>query len=202
MVMVPELQLDHPVAQVTPAHCVSCGICTASCAPMAVGPPRETGREELVRVNAFLEGHDFDPADVVVVACERGAGRLTRRAELDGSAVYPVRCIGHLHTSVIEYLLRSGVGGVLLASCPPRDCWSREGPRWLEERVYAGREAELRESIDRRRIAVAYAGEAERGVVRRALAGLRETVAGLDRAPREERVEIDAECEPKVEVAS
>ena len=100
---------------------------------------------------------------------------------------------------MIEYLLRAGVGGVLLASCPTRDCWHREGPKWLEERVYAGREAELRESIDRRRLLVVHAGEAERGVVLRALEELRLTVAALDRARREESIEIDTECEPKAE---
>jgi hypothetical protein len=76
----------------------------------------------------------------------------------------------------------------------------------LEERVYAGREAELRESIDRQRLRVVHAGEAERGVVLRALEELRLKVAALDRAKREESIEIDTECEPKeaeaAEVAS
>jgi ferredoxin len=188
---------DHPIARVDPGLCVSCGICSASCAPMAIGPPLESGRDELVRVRRFVEGHRFDSADVVVVACTHGAGRLGDRAELDGAPVYAVRCMGHLHTSVIEILLRSGVGGTLLASCPPRDCWSREGPKWLLERVYAGREAELRESIDRRRIALVYAGEAERGPVRRALGELRATVAALDAAAAEAAIELELECEPK-----
>jgi ferredoxin len=203
MVELPELNLDHLVAQVDPRLCVSCGICTASCAPMAIGPPGESGRDELGRVSDYIAAHRFGPTDVVIVACENGAGRLARGAQADGSSVYPTSCIGHLHTSVIEYLLRAGVGGVLLASCPSRDCWHREGPKWLEERVYAGREAELRESIDRQRLRVVHAGEAERGVVLRALAELRLTVAALDRARREESIEIDTECEPKAaEVAS
>jgi ferredoxin len=203
MVERPELGLDHPVARVDPALCVSCGICTASCAPMAIGPPGESGREELVRVRAFVEERAFGPRDVVVAACERGAGGVTRAGEVDGSAVFPVRCIGHLHTSVIEYLLRSGVGGVLVASCPPRDCWSREGPRWLEARLYAGREAELRESIDRRRIEVLYAAEAQGREVRAGVARLRERVGALESLERESRIEIDTECEPgSVGVAS
>lgn len=197
MVTLAELDLGHPVARVDPSLCVSCGICTASCAPMAIGPPQESGREELERVRGFLAANDFGATDVVVVACERGAGRITRGdSELDAARVYPVRCAGHLHTSVIEYLLRSGLGGVLVASCPPRDCWGREGPHWLHARLYDGREAELRESLDRRRIAVVYAGEAERAPVRGALAALRESVAELDRARREEEIQIDTECDP------
>jgi coenzyme F420-reducing hydrogenase delta subunit/Pyruvate/2-oxoacid:ferredoxin oxidoreductase delta subunit len=189
--------LDHLVARVDPKLCVSCGICSASCAPMAIGPPDESGRDELVRVTAYLDAHRFGPRDVVLVACENGAGRVAEHAETEGASVFPVSCIGHLHTSVIEYLLRAGVGGVLVASCPPRDCWHREGPKWLEERIYAGREAELRESIDRRRIAVVYAAEVERGLVGRALAELRNEIEVLEGAQREEAIEIDTECEPR-----
>ena len=189
-----DLGLGHPVARVDPSLCVSCGICTASCAPMAIGPPQESGRDELARVRTFIGAHAFGPADVVIVACENGARRAADRAQDLGAPVFPMRCIGHAHTSVMEYLLRSGVGGVLVASCPPRDCWHREGPKWLGERLYAGREAELRETLDRRRIRVAYAGEGERGVVLRAVAELRDAVASLDRAPREAEIEVSTEC--------
>jgi coenzyme F420-reducing hydrogenase delta subunit/ferredoxin len=203
MVERPDLGLDHPVARVDPALCVSCGICTASCAPMAIGPPGESGREELTRVRRFIDAHAFDAGDVVVAACERGAGGVTRAGEVEGAAVFPVRCVGHLHTSVVEYLLRSGAGGVLIASCPPRDCWSREGPHWLEQRLYAGREAELRESIDRRRIEVLYAAEGERRELPAAVAALRERVTELGAVERESQIEIEVECEPdSVGVAS
>jgi coenzyme F420-reducing hydrogenase delta subunit len=57
----------------------------------------------------------------------------------------------------LEALLRGGAGGVLVLSCPPRDCRGREGPKWLEERVYRGREAELQDRVDRRRIKLAVA---------------------------------------------
>src|SRR5690606_26346681 len=35
------------VARVDPRRCVSCGICAGSCAPMGVGPPGRTGRDQL-----------------------------------------------------------------------------------------------------------------------------------------------------------
>jgi ferredoxin/coenzyme F420-reducing hydrogenase delta subunit len=193
---------DHPVAVVDPDLCVSCGICAASCAPMAVGPPLETGRDQLSQVREFVAGRRFVPSDVVLVACRHGAGRLAQHADAGGAAVYGVTCVGHLHTSVVEYLLRAGVGGVLIASCPPRDCWNREGPKWLEQRLHHGREAELRESIDRRRLGVVYAGEGERRVVLRALGELRDAVGALDRAQAESRIELELECEPKPAEAS
>jgi coenzyme F420-reducing hydrogenase delta subunit len=183
------------VAVVNEAFCVSCGICSASCAPMVVGPPERTGRDELTEIRAFIAEQSIGPKDVVVIACARGAGRLAAQAEVEGARIFSVICIGNLHTSVIEFLLRAGTGGVLIASCPPRDCWSREGPRWLEERVYHGREAELRDSVDRRRIRIVYAGEGERRVVLSALAEFRRDVAELDNVVGEDGIEIDTECE-------
>ena len=195
MVRLVEDDPEREVAQVNEDHCVSCGICSASCAPMIVGPPDRTGRDELAEIRDFVAEQSVGPKDVVLIACARGAGRLAGQAQVQGSRIHPVICTGNLHTSVIEFLLRSGAGGVLMASCPPRDCWSREGPRWLEERLYHGREAELRESVDRRRVRVVYAGEGERRVVLKALSEFRRDVAELDNSVGEDGIEIDVECE-------
>jgi ferredoxin len=182
------------VARVDPAHCVSCGICAGSCAPMRVGPARRTGRDQLARVREFVEAHP-GAADVVVVACERGAGGVATGVGVDGAPVYTVDCAGGLHTSVIEYLVRSGAGGVLVVSCPPRDCWSREGPKWLEQRLYHEREAELLPRVDRRRVRVAHAGAAERDAVRAALAAFRRDVAALEHVAGESDIDLVTMCE-------
>jgi coenzyme F420-reducing hydrogenase delta subunit/Pyruvate/2-oxoacid:ferredoxin oxidoreductase delta subunit len=170
-------------AHINAARCVSCGICAASCAPMAVGPPGRTGRDQLAAARAFAGERLPESGDVVLVACEKGAGRLAGRAEIDGAPVFAVSCGGNLHTSVVEALLRGGATGVVVAACPPRDCTSREGVVWLEERLFAGREAELQERVDRRRVSLVYAGEAEPGRVRAALDSLRAEVEELGREP-------------------
>jgi ferredoxin len=190
-------------ALVDPERCVSCGVCAGSCAPMAVGPPGRTGREQLAAARAFAAARALGPDDVVLVACRNGAGRLATEDVVDGSPVLAIGCGGNLHTSVLEALLRAGAGGVLVAACPPRDCTSREGPRWLAARLFEGREAELQERVDRRRLRVVYAGEGEAGVVRRALAGLRAEVAALERATPDGG-EVGAECAsaPRAEVVS
>jgi hypothetical protein len=36
--------------------------------------------------------------------------------------------------------------------CPPRDCVGREGPKWLNERLFNDREAELQPRVDRNRV--------------------------------------------------
>jgi len=187
------------VARVDPALCVSCGICAGSCAPMGVGPPGRTGRDQLARVREFITAGVPGRRDVVIVACGRGSGGVGEDHELDGARVFAVDCVGSLHTSLIEFLVRSGVGGVLVASCPPRDCWSREGPHWLDERLHHNREAELKPRVDRRRVKVVYAAYGERGVLRSALVRYREEVAALGEAVAEQHVDIDTDCDYALE---
>ncbi|HEX6668716.1 MAG TPA: hydrogenase iron-sulfur subunit [Gemmatimonadales bacterium] len=185
------------VAHVTPALCVSCGICAGSCAPMGVGPPGRTGRDQLERVRAFVTGRRPGAGDVVVVACTRGAGGIGGSDTVEGCPVLPMQCVGNLHTSVIEYLVRAGAGGVLVAACPLRDCWNREGPRWLEERVYHDREAELKERVDRQRVRIAHAGLRERARIVEALRGFQAEVRALAAAPGEDAIDLLLLCEPE-----
>lgn len=190
------------VARVDPAKCVSCGICAGSCAPMGVGPALRTGRDQLAAVQEFIRRTRPEPAEVVVVACERGAGGAAARERFGGAPVFGVSCAGSLHTSVVEYLVRAGAGGVLVVSCPPRDCWNREGVTWLEERVHHGREAELQARVDRRRVRLASAGEGEPLRVAAELAAFRADVAALGAGAAEQDIDIDTLCDvPEVSAA-
>jgi hypothetical protein len=80
-------------------------------------------------------------------------------------------------------------------SCPPRDCWSREGPKWLEQRLYHEREAELLPRVDRRRVRVAYAGAGERDAVHAALAAFRRDIAALEPVTGESDIDLVTMCE-------
>jgi len=190
------------MARVDPALCVSCGICTASCAPMTVGPPGWTGRDQLVEVKAFVARTEPGPEEVVLLACDRGAGGVGALDSFEGAPIYRASCLGSVHTSVMEYLIRAGAGGLLIVSCPPRDCWNREGVSWLEERVYHDREAELKARVDRRRVRIMHAGLAERRAIAVALEDFRREVRAMAAASGEETIEIEAECEaPDVSAA-
>jgi len=189
------------VGHVDADKCVSCGICAGSCAPMVVGPVLRTGRDQLGEVKAFIERTDLSQDDIVLVGCAnsaagQGGGRWNVPA-------FPVSCIGAMHTSVLEYLVRAGAGGVVVVSCPPRDCWNREGVGWFEDRVHHRREAELKDRVDRRRIRIVYAAERETGLVAREIQSFRSYVGGLDRASSEPSIHIEAVCEvPEVSVAA
>jgi ferredoxin len=187
------------VARVDPARCVSCGICTASCAPMGVGPPGRDGRAQLAEVRAFLAS-DPAPGGVTVIGCDQAGVGLEPAIRAAGASWRTLDCVGNLHTSSVELLVRAGGGGVLILSCPDRDCWNREGPKWLDERLYRGREAELKERVDRRRIQVERIAA---GDVRAALAALARFRAGLNAmepARAEAQVDLETECEPAIVV--
>lgn len=182
-------------ARVDPSLCVSCGICAGSCAPMRVGPPERTGRDQLAAVRAFVERERPGPDDVVLVGCDRAAGAGFSRERLGGALHYPVSCAGSVHSSLIEYLIRAGSGGVMIVACPPRDCWNREGAQWLEQRLYHEREAELQARVDRERIRLVYAASAEVGALLRELREFRAAVAAQQAAASEAEPDLIRMCE-------
>ncbi len=186
---------DTPVAWVDADLCVSCGICAGSCAPMGVGPPGRAGRDQLGALKGWLLEDRMARGEIVVIGCARSIGDVERFA---GSPAMSVPCAGNLHTSVVEYLIRAGAGGVLIAACPPRDCWSREGPTWLEQRLYHDREAELKARVDRRRVRVAYASLGERKELEGELGRFRVDVGSLERHVAEGDIRLETECEPVV----
>jgi len=83
----------------------------------------------------------------------------------------------------------------MIAACPGRDCWNREGPRWTAERLFNDREAELKERVDRRRVRLVQAGASDRATVARELMRFRDEVVTLEPTARDVDLEMDAECE-------
>jgi ferredoxin len=184
------------VAHVTPALCVSCGICAGSCAPMGVGPPGRTGRDQLARAHDFLRQPGRRTGGLVVIGCDRAAAAVAPAAWAEGAAFHPVDCAGNLHTSVVELLVRAGSGGVLVLACPPRDCWNREGPRWLSERMYHEREAELKARVDRRRVRIGHVDARDVAGARAAIAAFAADLALLAAPLAEDSLDVDVACEP------
>jgi ferredoxin len=185
------------VARVDPDLCVSCGICAGSCAPMSVGPAGRTGRDQLSHVRSFIAANRISQGLHVVVCCGRSAMHFSAAFEAEGAVTYPVDCAGSVHTSVIEMLVRGGSSGVLVLSCPPRDCWNREGPKWLVERMFNEREAELQARVDRTRVRVGHASAGDRG---NAVAQLRSFMRDTPALPhvKVELVDPELVCETTV----
>lgn len=204
--MVPRTD-DRPtlVALVDPTKCVSCGICAGSCAPMGVGPPGRTGRDQLAALDAIASLQAVTAAAgqlnsapdrrVVVLVCAQAPAEGRRLLVAAGARVQETPCVGNVHTSVIERLLRRGAPGVMIAGCPPRDCVGREGPKWLEQRLYHDREAELQPRVDRRRVRIVTLAA---GVEREALVefdAFRHEVRALGDLATNSDAELEAVCE-------
>jgi coenzyme F420-reducing hydrogenase delta subunit/NAD-dependent dihydropyrimidine dehydrogenase PreA subunit len=186
---------DGLVARVDPVVCVSCGICAGSCAPMGVGPAGRTGRDQMAGARAFMERQRPGPFDVVVIACTRGGGGIGSRDRWEAAPVLGIDCAGSLHTSVVEYVLRAGAGGVLVLSCPVEDCWNREGAVWLEQRLYHEREAELRDRVDRRRVRLVTASRGESKEARQAMSAFRAFVGALGPVPGDDADDLLRRCD-------
>lgn len=191
---------DRPtlVALVNPELCVSCGLCAASCAPMGVGPPGRTGRDQLalLRELSLPELGTQSAQPIVAVACAQAPASHLGALRARGAYVHVVSCVGNLHTSVVERFLRQGAPGVIVCGCPPRDCVNREGPKWLEARLFHGREAELQARVDRRRVRVATLAPGAMPGAMDAYDAFARELAAMQRPAPELELEPELVCEP------
>jgi coenzyme F420-reducing hydrogenase delta subunit len=93
--------------------------------------------------------------------------------------VFSLLCIGMLPPSFIEYALRHGADGVLIATCRRGECAYRLGNSWLDERLAGGREPRLRPSVARERVRLAGAGPGEEAALASALAAFRVALVAM-----------------------
>ena len=186
------------VAHVNPALCVSCGICAGSCPPMGVGPAARTGRDQVADIRALAR--QFAPTanpPIVAMLCANAPPGHRDALEQAGATLHLLTCTGNLHTSAVELALRGGAAGVIVFSCPPRDCRGREGPQWLEQRFYHDREAELQERVDRRRVRLATAAAGDLAGTLASWESFRRDVLTLDTPSPDSLDDPDPACDPQ-----
>ena len=74
-----------------------------------------------------------------------------------------------------------------------RCCRGREGPKWLEQRLFHDREAELQERVDRRRVATATMAVGEFDATLASLRALQAQVSALE-VPGQDDDQPDTVC--------
>ncbi|MGH7693999.1 MAG: hydrogenase iron-sulfur subunit [Gemmatimonadaceae bacterium] len=187
---------DRPalLARVDATRCVSCGICAGACAPMGIGPPGRTGRDQLAAIR-FSPVFTAGAAPLVALCCEQAPAAHVAAVQKRGASTLVVSCVGSVHTSVIEILLKSGAAGVMVCGCAPRDCVNREGPKWLHERVFNHREAELQSRVDRRRVRLATFAVGDLTASLAAFDGFAQQLALLNRPRADTDATVGTECE-------
>ena len=168
-------------AMVDSDMCAACGICVGACpssTPFRSIEDLVSGielpdlsiallRGELKRKLALVSGA---PA-IVVFSC-RQAGDYAAVAD-ERTVVIELECAAMLPPSFLEYTLRMGAAGAVVAGCREGDCEFRLGDRWVKERLLGLREPHLRVSVPRERIALCWAGR-DAQVVAAAVTQLRE----------------------------
>jgi len=157
----------HPAqASVNSDLCAACGICVGSCPSSTPfrriqdivsgiempDAPIAALRRDLQRKIAALSG----PRKIVVFGC-RQAAAFDALADA-ATAVLALECAAMLPPSFVEYAMRMGASGVVIAGCRESDCEYRLGDRWVRERLLGQREPRLRASVPQDRIEVLWSG--------------------------------------------
>jgi len=208
--MQPRTDGKHSARQavVDASLCAGCGICTGACpsstpfrsiADLVTGidlpqAPIDDLRERLeAALGRFAAHPSCGEPRIVAFACTPEPGGADLHALDNAStATFSLLCAAQLPPSFVEYALRAGADGILVAGCRTGDCAFRLGDRWTEERLAATREPHLRASVPRDRIRIAWCGVDDAHTLARALEALRGSLATTPRLndPLPKRVEL------------
>jgi coenzyme F420-reducing hydrogenase delta subunit/ferredoxin len=181
------------IAVVQEDLCASCGICAGACpssTPFRTGERLVTGIDmpqlPVDAMRARLERALADGKRFIVFGCDRGASV----ASLAGPdfAAWGLPCVAQVPPSFVDYALRSGASGVLVARCPEHDCEFRLGSRWAIDRLEGRREPHLRATVPRERVRVVEAAAEDAAALERAAAEFRAHLAMLGEMERRGRV--------------
>lgn len=202
--MAPHPQGRGQIAVVDADRCASCGICAGAC-PSATPFRRserltsgidlpwltvDTLRDRLdvAMAGVAVASGQPKPPLLVVFGCERAAptaGLSDRSALADARlAVLDLPCAGMVPPSFVEYALRHGADGVVVESCPQRDCEYRFGEDWIAQRLRGEREPRLRAAADPARVRLVEAAREDPERLVAAIAAFAEALNCLPDATR------------------
>lgn len=178
----------HPrQAQVDPLLCAGCGICTGACpssTPFRRGETLATGidmpQAAIGELRARLESRTAaltGAPRVVVLGCRWSAPAAT--LEDASTACVEFLCAAMVPPSFVEYALRAGADGVLVAGCREGDCEFRTGTGLVSARLAGTRKPALRPSVPRERVRQVHAGITDAAALRAALDDFRAALARL-----------------------
>jgi len=119
---------------------------------------------------------------LVVFGCDQGAD--VRPLAADDTVALSLICAGMLPPSFIEYALRSGADGAVVAGCRDGGCEFRLGMEWTRERLTRSREPHLRASVPLDRIEVVPASRGEHKQLAASVAAFRKRLESQGEAAR------------------
>ncbi len=175
------------IAVVDADLCAGCGICAGSCpssTPFRRLEPLITGidlpqraidalRRQLEQALTQISGS----TPIIIFACRCGTPCTALTAA--DTAVIDLVCAAMLPPAFVEYALRGGADGVLIATCRSGGCAFRLGDQWTGERLLGKREPHLRRTVPLSRLRVVPGAAFDAPVLAAALAEFRSCLAGL-----------------------
>jgi quinol-cytochrome oxidoreductase complex cytochrome b subunit/coenzyme F420-reducing hydrogenase delta subunit/ferredoxin len=174
----PNQRVGREIAVVDADLCAACGICAGACpsaTPFRSVAALVTGIDMPQHPLSALRDSVREAAasrPIVVFGCDRGARVDALKGRADVRA-FSLLCTGQLPPSFVEYALRDGAAGVVVAACREGGCEYRFGARYTRERLEGLREPRLRAAVDRGRLAFVAAGRGDEALLQEAIDGLR-----------------------------
>lgn len=207
--MVPRPDGRGRIAQVDAGRCAACGICTGACpsaTPLRGGERFVSGIDlpefgvEALRnaLDAQLDAR-AGARPVVVFGCRDAAPASSLPA---GTVALALPCAGMLPPSFVEYALRRGARGVVVASCPSDDCEFRFGAQWTAQRLQGEREPRLRAAVDRERVRRIAAAREDRAMLEAEFREFLHHLERIDRTPPSALGAVPTHSKEKVDVAA
>ena len=139
------------VAWVNPARCVGCGVCGGSCDTGGVGISWfETKAEERRILQSVETARGKGGGSWVAFVSAEVDGSLGRfrqaawESRLEGYEIFAVPTASWVRSSLVEKLLKRGSEGVLVVRDGRAESPSRDGGRWVEDRLEGKREPVFR----------------------------------------------------------
>jgi ferredoxin/coenzyme F420-reducing hydrogenase delta subunit len=191
MVAHPNQRIGRLLAVVDADLCAACGICAGACpssTPFRRAAELTTGIDMpqlpvgtlRTRLRTALQAQRAAGVaqPLVVFGCDHGVRVATAGQGADTSA-FSLLCAGQLPPSFVEYALRDGAAGVLVAACREGGCEFRLGERWTADRMQRRRAPSLRRSVADARLELVFAGPGDDAPLAAALQRLRRRVQTL-----------------------
>lgn len=150
------------VASVLEAYCVGCGICSASCSQLAIGPPDLSAQLQLQKIRRLKT--EFPHGGILFIYCgaQAQAEDVFDVCRRDHPGLVPLRveCAGNLHAAAVAYALGQ-FPGVFIFGCAPEACTNRVGSTLMEQRMLHGREPQVPKGFDSSKVSVFLGSGAE-----------------------------------------
>ncbi len=187
----PDKRPGREIAVVDADLCASCGICAGACPSSTpfrsvqalvtgIDMPQQPIDALRRQMQAGLRSMSA-PQPIVAFTCAQGAASAALAA--DDVLVLPLICTGQLPPSFVEYALRDGAAGVLVASCRDTGCAYRLGARWTRDRLAGTREPHLRRHVPAQSLQIVQADPGETPALVAALGRLRQRLIQIKDSP-------------------